>query len=462
MTAVQLPPVNAAETAARTPPMASVAEPLALPPSRAPREAPQGEAPGRPPRERRRARLWIAAAAGALLAAGAAGWAFLGPHDGTAVRPSAGPATAAARPAAGGSGEFRLSEAEMRSLRIEPVALHDFRAERIAEGRIAYNEDRSTPVFAPHTGRVVRVGARLGDRVAAGETLFEIETTDLVQAANDLLGAVDSLAKARTTLDLARRNEQRQRGMFEARAVARRDWEQAQAEAANAEADFRVAETALAAARDRMRVVGRSPEQVAAVEATRRVDAVVAVTAPIAGTVVQRRIGPGQWLTAGQGDPAYTISDLSTMWLTAAVREVDAPLIRQGQRVEVTVTALPERRFRARITNVGASLDPATRRLTVRAEVQDPEGLLKPEMFATFRISVGTASAAPAVPVRAVIHRGTESSVWVSLDGGRFVHRSVALGARAGDLVEVTDGLAPGDRVVTAGALFIDRAASID
>lgn len=360
----------------------------------------------------------------------------------------------------GASGAFRLTANETRALRIAPISEQEFRAERIAEGRIAINEDRTTPVFAPFSGRVLRVTGRLGETVVAGAPLFEIETADLVQSANDLLGAIDALARARTTHALASRNEQRQRDLFEARAAARRDWEQAQADAANAAADLRVAETALAAARDRMRILGRSPEQVAQVEATRRVDAVVSVTAPLGGAIVQRRIGPGQWLSAGGGEPAYTIADLSTVWLIAGVRELDAPLMRVGQAVEVTVSALPERVFSAVITSVGAAIDPATRRLSVRAEVLDPEGLLKPEMFARFRIVIGPSRTRPAVANGAVIHRGEETGVWVALpDGERFAYRRVALGRRAGDLWEVAEGLAAGERVVTGGALFIDRAA---
>jgi len=342
------------------------------------------------------------------------------------------------------------------------VLLRDFRAERVAEGRIGYNEDRSTPVFSPYTGRVVRAVARLGEQVDPGETLFEVETTDLVQAANDLLAAVDNLAKARTTLDLAQRHETRQRDLFNARAASRRDMEQAQAEATNAGADMRVAETALSAARDRMRVLGRSREQIERIELTRRVEGVVAVTAPIGGTVVQRRVGPGQWLTAGQGDPVFTISDLSTMWLVAAVRELDVPLVRVGQQVSVVVNALPDRTFRARITNVGAGLDSTTRRLPVRAEVEDPDGLLRPEMFATFRIAIGSDTQHVGVPLGAVIHRGPDASVWVAMDDSRFALRRIRLGTRAGELVEVTEGLTPGERVVTGGALFVDRAARID
>jgi membrane fusion protein, heavy metal efflux system len=195
---------------------------------------------------------------------------------------------------------------------------------------------------------------------------------------------------------------------------------------------------------------------------TRQVDAVVPVVAPIGGTVVQRRVGPGQWLSQGGSEPIFTIADLSTMWLVAAVRELDAPMIRLDQPVDVTVGALPGRHFEARVTSMGAGLDPATRRLTVRAEVQDPEHLLKPEMFATFRIALGQPQRSVAVPANAVIHRGPEASVWVALDGNRFILRRITPGIRSGDMLEVTEGLNDGERVVTGGALFIDRAARID
>jgi cobalt-zinc-cadmium efflux system membrane fusion protein len=395
-------------------------------------------------------------AAAALLAAGGGAYAWL-----QADRASA-PATAPTRPEPLSPSEFRLSDAEMRTLRIEEVRPREFRAERVAEGRIAYNEDRSTPVFSPYSGRVVRVLARLGEEIRAGEPLLEIETTDLAGAANDLLSALDAGNKARSTLEQALREERRQASLFSARAASQRDVEQARVAAANAAADVRSAEATLAAARDKLRVLGRTQDQIRRIEETRQVDAVVPVASPIGGTVVQRRVGPGQWLTTGGSDPIFTIADLSTMWLVAAVRERDAPLVRIGQPVEVTVGALPDRRFDAHIASIGAGLDPATRRLTVRAEVQDPERLLKPEMFATFHITLGEPKRAVAVPASAVIHRGSETSVWVALDGNRFVLRGIATGIRSSDVLEVTEGLNAGERVVTGGALFIDRAARID
>jgi membrane fusion protein, heavy metal efflux system len=437
---------------------------VALPRSGEQREIPppdQGPPPpavaeARAPRRRwRRPLPWLVAGAAVLLAAGGAQVWLRDGREAPAVAELGRPE---APPAAG----FRLSDAEMRSLRIEEVHVREFRAERIAEGRIAYNEDRSTPVFSPYNGRVVRVIARLGDEISAGEPLLEVETTDLAGAANDLLSALDAANKARATLEQAQREERRQNSLFSARAASQRDVEQARVAATNAADDLRSAEATLAAARDKLRVLGRSQDQVRRIEATRRVDAVVPVASPIAGTVVQRRVGPGQWLSSGGSDPVFTIADLSTMWMVAAVRERDAPLVRLDQPVEVTVGALPDRRFDARVAGIGAGLDPGTRRLTVRAEVNDPEHLLKPEMFATFHIALGEPRRSVAVPVGAVIHRGPEASVWVALDGHRFMLRRIAPGVRSGDALEVVEGLNAGERVVTGGALFIDRAARID
>ncbi len=394
--------------------------------------------------------LWIGLAG--LVGAGA--WFYLNQAE---QAPAEAPA-----PARLPAGEFRLNDNEMRALRIEPVALREFRPERMAEGRIAYNDDRSTPMLSPFTGRVIRAFARVGDRVEVGQPLYEVETPEITAAANEWLGALDNVQKTRVALEQARREEARQQSLFSARAASQRDVEQARAATNAAEADARSALAQAEAHRDRLRVLGRTAEQIAEIERTRQVSGVITVTAPLAGTITQRRVGPGQWVAAGQGEPVFTIADLSTMWLVAHVRELDVPMIRVGQPVEVTVGALPGREFPARIVRTSAGLDPATRRLTVMAEVQDPEGVLRPEMFANFRISVGEAERAPAVPTSAVIFRGPEAFVWVALPEGRFTLRRITPGIRAGDMIQAKDGIEAGERLVTGGALFIDRAARID
>jgi membrane fusion protein, heavy metal efflux system len=402
------------------------------------------------PAPARRPWLWFGLAA--AIAAG--GYVYLNQPDPT---PAAQPIAERLPP-----GQFRLTENEMRALRIEPVVLHQFRPERLAEGRIAYNDDRSTPMLSPFTGRVTRAFARVGDRVVAGQPLYEIETPDVTAAANELLAALDNAQKTRVALEQARREEARQQSLFSARAASQRDVEQARAAAQGAEADARSAAAQAEAQRDRLRVLGRDPGQIAEIERTRQVSGIITVTAPLAGTITQRRVGPGQWVSAGQGEPVFTIADLSTMWLVAQVRELDVPLIRVGQEVEVTLAALPGQVFPARIVRSAAGLDPATRRLTVMAEVADPEGALRPEMFANFRITVGATQQSPAVPASAVIFRGAEANVWVALPEGRFILRRITPGIRMGDLIQAREGVEAGDRLVTGGALFIDRAARID
>ncbi|WP_424813299.1 efflux RND transporter periplasmic adaptor subunit [Roseococcus sp. YIM B11640] len=412
-------------------------------------QEPETQQAGRPSRK-----PWLWAALAIALAGG--GYYYLNHQAAEAPAP-----TAAAGPALP-PGEFRLSEGDMRALRIEPIVARDFQPERIAEGRIAYNDDRSTPMLSLYTGRVIRAFARVGDRVEAGAPLYEVETPDVTGAANDLLGALDNMQKARVSLDQARREEARQQSLFSARASSQRDVEQARAAATAAESDMRSAAAQAETSRDRLRVLGRTPEQVAEIERTRQVSGVINVTAPLAGTITQRRVGPGQWVTAGQGDPVFTISDLSTMWLVANVRELDVPLVRVGQRVDVTVSALPGRSFEARIVRTAAGLDPSTRRLTVMAEVQDPQNELRPEMFANFRIEVGQPARTPAVPAHAVIFRGAEANVWVALPDQRFTLRKITPGIRSGEMIQVLSGLQEGERVVTGGALFIDRASRID
>jgi len=144
------------------------------------------------------------------------------------------------------------------------------------------------------------------------------------------------------------------------------------------------------------------------------------------------------------------------------VRESDAPRMRRGAPVEVHVMALPERVFKAKLTYVAPMVDPNTHRLSVRAEIPNQDGVLKPEMFATFIISTGNEAAAPAVPEGAIIYEGDTARVWVAGDDGTLVARAIQTGRISNGKVEVNAGLTVGEKVVTSGSLFIDRAAKGD
>jgi len=154
----------------------------------------------------------------------------------------------------------------------------------------------------------------------------------------------------------------------------------------------------------------------------------------------------------------YTIGDLSTVWLMANVRESDAGAMRLGQPVEVRVLAYSGRVFNAKISWVAPTIDSTTHRLPVRADVENSDGALKPNMFATFTIVTGAAAAVPAVPQSAIVYEGETARVWVAKDDGTIAARVVTVGRTSDGLVEIRAGLAPGEKIVTSGTLFIDRA----
>jgi len=360
-------------------------------------------------------------------------------------------------------GAFRPSETQWGSLKLVPVREVAFRDERATDGKIAVNEDTTTPVFSPYSGRVSRLIAKPGDKVAAGAPLFAIEASEFVQGQNDLVTAVAGVEKAKSRLALAKTIEARQRELLAIRGGALKDLEQAQSDLVSAQGDMRSAEIALGAVRNRLRILGRSDAEIDRLEKSDQIGAETIVTAPIGGTVIQRKVGLGQYINVGASDPVFTVGNLDTVWLIANVRESDAPRMKVGQPVEVSVLAYPNRTFKATLAYVAPALDPATRRLPVRAEIANPGRELLPEMFATFRIISGVARQRAAVPADAVIYEGAQARVWVARpDQKVVVTRPIEVGDTVNGMVEVRKGLEVGETVVASGTLFIDRAAARD
>lgn len=343
-------------------------------------------------------------------------------------------------------GTFRATAQQMKTLTVAPVGTHGFVSEERTEGKIAINGDRSTPLFSPYSGRVSRVIAGLGDVVKQGAPLAAVEATEFVQVQNDLNTAV-------AQVKLAHINETRKHALYDAKGGSLQDWQQAQA-------DLTAAETALDAVRNRLRILGRTDAQIAGLENSKGMSPVAMLTAPIAGVVVDRQVGPGQFLQSGSSTPVFTIADPSSVWLLANVRESDAGLVQIGQTVEVRVPAYPARVFKARVTYVAAIIDSNTHRLPVRAEIDNHDGALKPEMFASFRILTSDATESPAVPEMAVVYEGSTAHVWVVAGDGLLSLRPIRTGRLNDGLIEVLDGLKPGEQVITKGGLFIDQVAA--
>jgi cobalt-zinc-cadmium efflux system membrane fusion protein len=359
-----------------------------------------------------------------------------------------------------GATNFTPSDTEWATLSFETVNEKIFRAEHVTEGKVAVNEDRSTPVFSPYAGRVTKLLARPGDNVKQGQPLFAIEAADTVQAQNEFISGITAMNKAKSALDLAEIQDKRAKDLFEGRAIPLKDFQQAEATFVQAQNDMRSAQTSLDAARSKLRILGFTDAAITDFQNKGTIDREITINAPISGTVVQRKVGPGQYVNAGASDPVFVIGDLSTVWLTAFVRESDAALVNVGEEISVNVLALPGHPLRANIDYVAAAIDPNTRRLLVRATIDNKEGQLKPEMFANVTIYSPGEKPAAAVPRQALIYEGSQVRVWVARPDHSIELRRIKTGLVNGDMVAVEGNLNAGEQVVTKGSLFIDRAAS--
>jgi membrane fusion protein, heavy metal efflux system len=400
---------------------------------------------------RKRARA-VAVVAIACVSAGLVTWAAL-----SRPRVEKEALSPARRPIA-----FYPTPAQWATLTVEPVRKTVFRPVYVTEGKIAVNEDQATPIYSPYAGRIMKLLAKPGDRVVRGQPLFILEATDAVQVHNDFITAITALNKANAQLKLTQTVEHRLGALYEGKAIALKDWQQAQADLVSAQNDASAAEAALEAARNRLRILGRTDEEIAKFQELRTISSETPIFSPIDGTVVQRKVGPGQYIASGSADPAFMIGDMSTVWLVAFVRETEAPNVQIGQTVNFKVLAYPDQTFKANVSYVATAIDGNTRRLLVRAVIDNSEGLLRPEMFASVSILTDEGDNALAVPRDAIIYEGEQARVWVVREDKGLELRRIQPGLVNGRLIEVKEGVRLGEGVITKGNLFIDREAAGD
>jgi cobalt-zinc-cadmium efflux system membrane fusion protein len=194
-------------------------------------------------------------------------------------------------------------------------------------------------------------------------------------------------------------------------------------------------------------------------ESSRKTDSDMDVIAPFAGRVTSRNAAVGMLVQPGMSPAPLVISDISTMWLIAAVPEQDLPALHLGQKVSVSVDAYPTRQFEAKISNIGETVDPTTRRILVRSEVRDPKHELRPQMFATFVIQTGNPVTDVGVPVGGVVREGDGTMlVWVTKDRTEFFPRPVKTGIVQDGYEQILSGVSAGEQVATEGALFLSNA----
>ncbi len=346
-----------------------------------------------------------------------------------------------------------FSPEQLARLHVQEVALVDFRPLLQTTGTVAFDGDISTPVLSPISGPVTRILVQPGAVVSAGAPLAIVSSPDFAAAVAEVRKAQGAALQAER---IAAQDEQ----LWRNDAIARRDLEQARTDARSAAAD-------LDAALQQLGALGVDGPTLDALREGRGIDTIQgSIRAPIGGTVVERLINPGQLLEAGS-TLCFTIADLSRMWVEASVFDSDLPLVHVGDRVDIKTAA--SQVLHGTVTFIAALVDPSTKATAVRVEVPDPHHLLKRDMYVQVKIHSSHERRGLLIPVAAVL-RDEQNLPFVfveqATDGGStstgatpsFSRRTITLGSRIDDRYEVTDGLRPGERVITEGALFVQFA----
>ena len=359
-------------------------------------------------------------------------------------------------------GVFEATPDQYAGLQIEAVHQGTVSASVDATGVIAADDYRSTPILPPLSGQITAVLAEAGQRVVRGQALAVIRSSERSQARQTLLTASAQRDTAHSQLQIATANAHRQELIFKNGGGAQRDFQQSQTDLVSAQASVRTAEAAYAAAEDQLRIQGSTASDLDRANGTAG-EALATVRAPIDGVIATRSASVGQFLGSNNDTPIFVITNPATVWLVAQVAESEATHIHVGDALDVTTPSSPGRIFSAKVSVVGSGLDPATHRLPVRAVIANPDGALKPQMFANFVIKPHASGIQNpfiiSVPAEAVIREGDEARVWVVEPGRRLIARTVQISDGADTAtVNVVSGLKPGERIVTRGAIFVNEA----
>jgi cobalt-zinc-cadmium efflux system membrane fusion protein len=371
------------------------------------------------------------------------GRGFIGLADGQPEGRAHVASTEPVRPAADDQ-SVDLSEKQAAALKVGAVESRDFALFKTAVGTIDFNEDLLVQVFSQYPGKILRANYNIGDDVKAGDILFTIDSPDLLQAESTLLASAG-------VLELQKRTLARALNLLKAGGSAQREVDQSTSDEQTAEGNFK-------AARDAVRIFGKTDAEIDQVVEKRKVDSTLLVPSPIAGRIVARSAAPGLLVQPGNAPAPYSVADMATMWMLANVVETDAPAYKLGQDVEVRVPAYADKVFKGHVTALGAIIDPNSHRQLVRSQIDDPEHLLRAGMFASFVIRVGDPVHSLAMPANGIVREGDGTmTVWVTGDRRHFIKRTVKIGLAQDGWTQILSGLEPNDTVVMDGAVFLSN-----
>lgn len=365
----------------------------------------------------------------ALIGAVAAG-AIFATRLHAANQPAADPVPA--RLAEPGVLRFDAGAPQLSALRIETAVAMPLPMAEALNGRLALDENRTARISSPIAGRVLKLVAEPGDRVARNAVLLQADAPELAAADADWRKAQADEVRKKLAYERAR-------NLLAHEVVPQKDVEAADADYRQAAAESR--RTGL-----RMRSLHASGAE----------NGSFSLRTPLAGVVVERQVTPGMELRPDLANPLFVVSDPSRLWLLVDVPERSLAQVRPGQKVSLETDAFPGARFGATVDKVGYALDPATRRVQVRCTVENPDGRLRPEMYARVSFLSDSGRSAIAVPNAGLVTEGINTYAFVEASPGVFRKRQVGLALRGRETSHVDSGLQAGDRVVVEGALLLN------
>ena len=359
--------------------------------------------------------------------------------------PKPSPPAATVLPSESGILELPEGSPTFAHFQTERVALHPIRATLKAQaGKILANENRLAHLSARVPGRIVAVYADLGDRVKEGGRLLLLDSPAFGEAQLDY-------RKPRNALGVTEKSLERAQALLDRGAIGAGEQQRREADYENARADVHEAE-------EKLHLLGmteREIQRLAAKTLPHAEVAQVSLRAPFRGEVIERNATIGEVVDPNK--TLFTVADLSTVWVRADFPEQQAGRLKTGLAIEVRVSAYPDATFRGTITYVGAVIDPATRTVMARADVSNPDGRLRPEMFAEILLVTEERSVL-SVPRAAVQQIGNRPIAFVVQGPRRFESRELTLGQTSTEYVQIVTGLAAGDEVVTQGSYALKSA----
>ena len=342
-----------------------------------------------------------------------------------------------------------LNDKQISGLGLKQATFANFVDKFSAYGSIDFNENASVQVFTPYQGKIIQTFSDVGDVVSKGQPLYTVESSDLAQAESTLLSAKGVFDQSVATLNRAKE-------LYAARSISLKELEQNITEQNSAEA-------AVIAAREGVRIFGKSSAEIQKIENEKKIDSVLVVLSPINGQIVSRNAQPGLLVQPGNTPAPFVVADLVNKWLIVNVSEEDSTKLRVGQELEVNVTALPNESFKGKIKVISSLVDQNTRTVSVRADVNDPKKILRSGMYATYLIKGDKTVKGVGVPEAGIVREGDGSlSVWTTQDGHHMVKKTVTVGMETNGLVQITNGINEGEKIVTTGAIFLSNMLTID